>query len=276
MPRLAREDVELYYTLSGPPDGLPVVYAPGFSAHSADNLARLLSGMLGRLGVRLLIVDHRGAGQTVAQPGAEASVAAMARDLAAAMDDAGMADAHVLGISMGGCVALQLVLDAPQRARSLTSVVSMAHAPYPSRGAHILETMRLLSDAGVPPALLNRVSAVHLLDEATFTDPAQIAPWLEVNEDPFAQTRPMWALQAAALMHWDVRDRLSAVHTPTLVFSSPDDVMVPPTLQAELAQGIAGARRIDVHGGHLFMLHPQRLPAFISDLHAFWMSVEAG
>jgi pimeloyl-ACP methyl ester carboxylesterase len=54
------------------------------------------------------------------------------------MDAVGWADAHVLGVSMGGMVAQHLVIEHPSRVRSLTSVMSTTGARFaglPTPGA---------------------------------------------------------------------------------------------------------------------------------------------
>lgn len=73
--------------------------------------------------------DLRGYGGTEARPvDARRGLGDFADDLLALMDALGWADAHVLGHSLGGGVALQLTLAAPGRVRSLTLVAPLS--PY--------------------------------------------------------------------------------------------------------------------------------------------------
>ena len=55
------------------------------------------------------------------------SMAAMARLVLAAMDEEGYARAHLVGLSMGGVVALETFAQAPERVRSLTLANTWAH-----------------------------------------------------------------------------------------------------------------------------------------------------
>ncbi len=276
MPTLRREAAEIYYVVEGADDAVPVAIAPGMGAHSGDILSSLLSGMLTRAGFRVLIVDNQGSGRTVShRDGTLITFGDMAADLAAAMDDAGMPDAHIIGISMGGAVATSFVLDFPQRARSLISIVSLAYGDYPSRAGFIVETMRLLRDHNVPLNLINRVGLLYLVDEPTFRDLDAVDQWVNAPPDPFAQTREGWEIQSEAMQAYDVRSRLGEIRAPTLIMGSPDDIIVPLVHQQELAAAISGAALKIYPGGHLFMLNPQRLPSFMGDMITFLNGVEA-
>jgi|GEM_PF-1686573 pimeloyl-ACP methyl ester carboxylesterase len=275
MPTLDRPDVTLYYEVSGPQQGIPVVVCVGFGAHSHDVLSKLLLGLLGQAGYRVLIVDNRGSGQTLTQPYADRTFDAMTADILAVMDAEGFQDAHILGISMGGCIAHLLAIEQPQRVRSLISCVSLAKAEENSRSAFLLETIRLLKDARVPQTLLNRISTVTSLSEAAFHDTDLIRQWVEAPGDPFSQSRAGWELQIVALRGYDLTDRLRQITAPTLVMSSPDDLLVPPHNQRAIHERIADAQWQDWEGGHVFMLEPERLPRFMAALMRFWTQVDA-
>ncbi len=276
MPTLRRENTELYYTVDGPENGIPVAIAPGMGAHSGDILSGLLSGFLIRAGFRVLIVDNQGSGRTVShRNGVPITFEDMAGDLAAAMDVAGMPDAHIIGISMGGAVATTFVLNFQQRVRSLTSAISLAHGDFPSRSSFIIETTRMLRDEGVPLKLISRIGLLYLVDEQTFRNPEVVAQWLSSPPDPLGQTREGWEIQTGALQAYDVRARLGEIAVPTLIIGSPDDVLVPPFHQQYLADAISGAALKWYPGGHLFMLNAERLPLFMSDQITFINDVEA-
>ncbi len=267
MPTFTRGDVRLHYELEG--SGPPVIYISGFGAHSNDVLSQAFRALLAER-FTVLAVDNRGSGQTVAPPGAQATIDDMADDIAAVAEARQLEPAHVIGISMGGCIAMTLALRHPQRVRSLVSAVSAAHATKPSRTAFALETTRLMRDRGVPREFINRVSALHLLSEAMFQHPDFIAKWVDAPPDPFEQSRDGYDLQAAALEQYDLRPRLHEIRAPTLVVSSPDDFLVPPHYQQEIAAGIPGAQLKSYPGGHVFMLLPLVAGAFVQDILDFW------
>ncbi|KAG2490956.1 hypothetical protein HYH03_010633 [Edaphochlamys debaryana] len=86
-------------------------------------MAQADSEPLHRLRVRFAVFDNRGIGGSDT-PAARAaySTPAMARDALAVMDHLGWREAHVVGFSMGGMVALKLGALAPHRVLSLTAL----------------------------------------------------------------------------------------------------------------------------------------------------------
>src|ERR1700754_4754763 len=66
---------------------------------------------------RVLTFDNRGSGR--AEPAGRLTIAGMAADAASVLDAAGVARAHVYGVSMGGMIAQELALTFPERVGSL-------------------------------------------------------------------------------------------------------------------------------------------------------------
>lgn len=111
MPTLALEGTELYYELTGA--GVPVVLIHGMSLDGRmwDDQVAALADV-----AELAVPDLRGFGRS---PRDSARPYSHAADIWALADHLGWADAVVVGLSMGGMVALEAVLAAPDRVRSL-------------------------------------------------------------------------------------------------------------------------------------------------------------
>lgn len=267
MPTLTRENVTLHYELEG--SGPPVVYICGFASHSNDVLATLIRQTLSQT-YTVLSADNRGAGQTIVGENAPTSFGDMADDIAFIMEHHGMESAHVLGISMGGCIAMLLALRHPSKVKSLVLAVSLAWSPEPSRGRFMLETSRLMRDQGVPREFINRQSAITLLSEELFQYEPFLEAWVNAPRDPYEQSRTGYEQQIAGLTGYDIRDQLPTINVPTLVMSSPDDMLVPPRFQDEIANGIPNAEIKRYVGGHIFMLIPMYSAQFYQDILEFW------
>ena len=67
---------------------------------------------------RTIVLDNRGVGRSE-MPAGPYGIDLMASDALAVLDAAGVAKAHVFGISMGGMIAQELALRNPKRVRSL-------------------------------------------------------------------------------------------------------------------------------------------------------------
>src|SRR5258708_18135827 len=78
--------------------------------------------------VRVLAYDHRGTGRSERWL-APVSIAMLAADAARVLDDRGVPSAHVVGLSMGAGVALELGLRMPHRVKSLVLVGGGARRP---------------------------------------------------------------------------------------------------------------------------------------------------
>ncbi len=122
MPLIAVNDVELYYGSRGP--GAPLVVLGGLGLDVSE--MGMLTGPLAER-FRVIAVDNRGAGRSVKPPGPY-SIGQMAADVAGLMDRLDLPCAHLLGISMGGRIAMALALDWPGRADRLVLVATSPRA----------------------------------------------------------------------------------------------------------------------------------------------------
>jgi pimeloyl-ACP methyl ester carboxylesterase len=268
MPKLTRDDVTLHYEVDGV--GQPIVYISGFSDHSNSLFSEGMRKTLSEKG-QFISVDNRGSGQTVTPENAPVSTDAMADDVAAVMDALNIPSAPVLGISMGGAIAMTLALRHPAKVRSLVVAVSLAAAPTPpARSTFMLETVQHMYANNLPPELINRYTAVFLLSEATFQHERFMTAWMNAPLDPFRQTRQGFDQQTGAMNRYDIRDELASIRVPTFVVSSPDDLLVPPRFQDEIAAGIPNAEMKRYPGGHIFMGVPMYREPFFRDVFAFW------
>ena len=115
----------MYYELDG--EGPPLVLIGGLASKISET--EWLTRAMARSN-RVLAFDNRGAGRTD-KPDAPYSIPMMAGDTDGLMGTLGIRQATILGVSMGGRIALELALSHPDRVSQLILVSTMAAARTP-------------------------------------------------------------------------------------------------------------------------------------------------
>jgi len=122
MPHFENDGRALYYEVHG--EGEPLLCVMGLSA---DHLAWTLQVPAFSERYRTIVFDNRDVGQSFRAEGPY-DVADMAQDTLALADGLGLERFHLLGMSLGGTIAQELALAAPERVLSLTLIVTYAWA----------------------------------------------------------------------------------------------------------------------------------------------------
>jgi pimeloyl-ACP methyl ester carboxylesterase len=234
------------------------------------------------LGDRALVHPHyRGHGRSSPpRDRARVSIEDLADDVAAVLDDAGVARAALCGHSMGVQVALETYRRHRERVAGLVLVCGASSNPLRTfRGTATLERLlpdvqRWLSRApravnrvlrAVVPTRLSFEIAKRLEINGELVDPADFMPYLEglarIDVTLFA------AMLAAAGTH-SADDLLPSIDVPTLVIAGSRDGFTPPDRSVAMAQAIPGARLLLVEeGSHTTPIErPELVNKAIADL----------
>ncbi len=235
----------LYYELHGPADGAPLILSSGLGGSAgywAPNLAALSERH------RVLLYDHRGTGRSDRILPDKVTVDDFADDMLMLMDAAGWASASIVGHAAGGVAGLALGLKAPARLDRLVVVNGWA-SPDPHFLRCFEARLNLLRHSGVE---------AFLKAQPIFLYPAD---WIRVHATDLDAELPHQVAnfpgpenmekRIAALAAFDVRGRLGALGTKTLVLAAADDMLVPSGAGSLLARELAGTRfEIMVSGAH--------------------------
>jgi pimeloyl-ACP methyl ester carboxylesterase len=246
MPFATVNGIRLYYEWHGAEDGVPVVLTMGLGGDSTAwpfQLAALAPRH------RVLVFDNRGAGRSDA-PDTACTTRGMAEDLLALLDALGVERAHLFGLSLGGAIAQEAVLRAPDRFASLQLHATWA-GPHPYFQALVgaVRAVRLQLDR----ESFYRALSVWLFTPACFLNQPGLVE--TVIQQAAHHAHPMaldaYLRQTDAVLGHDARDRVHLIRCPTLVAVGSQDLITPPFLAEELASRIPGARlRILPDAGH--------------------------
>lgn len=177
-------------------------------------------------------------------PGADWDLGDYARCVLGLADALGVATAHVVGLSFGGGLALEVFHQRPGFVRSL--VLVSAYAGW--AGSLTPDEVAARVDAGPPDPrdLVGPGAPQSLLDEMHRLE---------------LQARPTVAVAARAFAAADLRPVLPTIDVPTLVLAGREDRRCPLHVAETLRAGIPGSRLVVVDGaGHCLNLEvPERL-----------------
>jgi 3-oxoadipate enol-lactonase len=149
--------------------------------------------------------------------------------------------AHVVGLSLGGCVGLALALRAPERVRSLTLVNTFARLRPAGPAAVLRLAVRLALLATAPMSAVGALVARGL-----FPRPEQAALYAAAARSLGRSSRRAYFAGFRAVLGFDVRSALVGVRCPTLVVAGTDDATVALDLKETLARTIPGSRWVIV------------------------------
>ncbi|MFC4769080.1 alpha/beta fold hydrolase [Effusibacillus consociatus] len=192
----------------------------------------------------LIIPDLRGHGQS---EGAEAiSIENFARDILHLMDDLGLEQAHICGLSMGGVIAQELYRQVPARCQSLILVNTYYFVPWMAR--EILYHLEMWKLNFLPKALRMRLAAytcLYSLDE-------QI---IKRFHRSIAPERTSYTRSVASCLEVDNRRLLPTITVPTLIIGSDFDLLTPWWIQVFMHQAIPNSELVLIrNAGHMAKL----------------------
>ena len=256
MPEVTRDDVTLHYEDEG--SGAPVLLIHG---HTQDR--RIWDPVMPRLreaGIRVLRPDLRGHGRS-ARPDFGYHWIDHAADMAAVLDDAGVASATVVGYSIGGGIALEMALTMADRVGSLVLMSPvMPDRPFePAFMENLKQVARVARTDGIVAAMTGPWAESPLF-EFSFSKPGVREAAERITLD-FPGAEYLATERDMVKRSWTVPDRLAEITQPTVVMVGEREMPGFRAWAEEAAAGISGAR-LDVleDCGHLLPLEePDRV-----------------
>jgi pimeloyl-ACP methyl ester carboxylesterase len=252
MPYAIINKIRMHYEVAG--QGDPVLLVNGLASPAVDwgLQVRALTAHF-----RAVTFDNRGVGETDLPPEPVYTMGQMADDAATLLRHLKIARAHVVGVSMGGTVALELALRYPRLVRSL--VVASSWAKADARFLHAIESWMSLAFR-VPVEERYRYLFYPWLFTPEFFERKENveAAFQRALAYPHRTKAEAIERQARGILAWNGTrvKRLGAIKVPTLVVAGKDDILTPPAFGRALAKELRRARLSVLPGGHgLFLEH---------------------
>jgi 3-oxoadipate enol-lactonase / 4-carboxymuconolactone decarboxylase len=192
---------------------------------------------------RVLRMDTRGHGASDAPKG-DYTLSMLAQDALAVLDAAGVARAHVCGLSMGGMTALALAIEHPERVEKIIGANTSAQMS-PDLMRERAALVRQKGMQAVIDAVLGRFFTQAFRDRNP--------PLLGSTRATVLATDPEgYAACCMAIAGMKIKDKLARVKAPLLVINGAQDVSTPPAEHGErIATAVAGARSAMLDAAHL-------------------------
>ena len=260
MPTITANNISLHYRDDGA--GQPVLFIQGLGVDH-----RGWSGVTRPLAKRFRCVsyDNRDVGRSTAVVAAY-DVLDMAADAIGLLDALGIAQADIVGVSMGGVIAQEIAIRHPERVRKLVLVTTYTSGD--PRGSAIFGGQ----------ALLRRTLSREDYCRATFWSVYSHQDYR--RDDGFIETmiartagNDLWQPQDAyerhvrAVTSANTENRLHLIAAPTLILAGAEDILTPARFSSALAAGIPNNQLHIVEGaGHgMIWSHPDAVVVAVDD-----------
>jgi pimeloyl-ACP methyl ester carboxylesterase len=198
---------------------------------------------------RAIVFDNRDVGRSTVCD-ADYDIADLADDAIALADHLELRQFHLLGISLGSCVAQRVALAIPERITTLTLAATWAGtAPaYSEMRARVWEREVRRSTT---EEWLEEMMLLTLSENVFATEEGVDAMKRMALENPHPQATEGLIRQIRSMSHHDVRDRLSELRMPVHVIAGDRDLLIPPWKSEEVAEHVHDATFTTLRGiGH--------------------------
>ncbi len=236
----------MYYDIQG--SGEALILIPGF-ASGAWSWSWQIEDFANAF--RVITFDPRGISRSKIGDDETVSIPSISDDIVALLDELDIDGAHVLGISFGGFVALDLALRFPERVKRLALASTSFGGPK-----HVAPSMQVLAAFASTDGLntaerIRKYLTVAFSPKFVETNGEAVNRFCELREKNYV-SREIYMQQLQAALTFDVEGQISGISADTLIVTGDNDVVVPTANSRNLAAAIPNARLEIISGsGHM-------------------------
>jgi 3-oxoadipate enol-lactonase len=245
MPTVTINSAALYYTDSGPRDAEPLIFIHGFPFNHEmwDEQAALFESTF-----RVITYDVRGHGKSEAGNG-HFLIDFFVDDLFSLMDHLKIKSAHIIGLSMGGYIALRGIERSPERFRSLVLSNTKSEADTDEGKLKRADSIRTILKEGASKFAEGFLKAIF----ATASFEKHAAAVEKIRKIIVSTPVPTLCDTLIALAaRTDTGASLGNIKIPVLILVGKHDPITPPAAAQSLADKINGSQlHILDHAAHM-------------------------
>jgi 3-oxoadipate enol-lactonase len=232
MPTIKVNDIDLYYETFG--QGEPLVFIAGLTSD-----LRLWSGIVEAYAQKyqVIVFDNRGSGKSSDKPDYPYTAQVMADDTIGLIKALDFQRVHVVGHSMGGCVAQTLAVKYPDFVKSIVLANTLLKVqPH----AQLFGEIRLeMMQANTPVSTITRFVAMACFSNEYLSNSNRIEQMVKLGLP--AMTLPGYEHQLAGLLAFDSKNWVANIKKPCLVIGADEDLIANVADSQYLAQAITDA-----------------------------------
>jgi pimeloyl-ACP methyl ester carboxylesterase len=259
MPFAKVGDIRLYYEVDGKGDNLLLIHGVTGYLDTWKYVRQPLARDF-----RLVLPDLRGHGRSD-KPNMRYSVEMFARDLVGLLDVLKIRQCIVAGHSLGGFIAQQMAVDAPERVRALILVCTAPKVDDEAVSAQV-QIIKALFGLTPEQAVAKKMEIEYANPQKVRATPGMMELLLaDETQRQVNQNAHGWAQGAAA--RFNIEDRLGEIQAPTLVIQGAQDATFPPRWGQYYREHIRGAtvRIIDETSHSIQIEQPRALAEAIAE-----------
>jgi 3-oxoadipate enol-lactonase len=246
MPLIELNGTSLYYEDTGPGStGETIAFSHGL-LWGTELFAPQIAALRARY--RCLAWDHRGQGRSAADQRHCIGMELVWQDAVAVLEKLGGGPVHLVGLSMGGFVAMRMAARRPDLVRSLILLETSAD-PEPIENVGRYRVLTAVTRALGTRVTAGKVAPI-MLGRSILADSARKDD-LKRFVGLMTRRRDIWRAVNGVIDRAGVYDELGRIRAPTVVIVGDEDLATPLAKAQRIVGAIAGARLVQIpRAGH--------------------------
>lgn len=245
MPTAQVNGININYQIDGKDDAAETVVLINGLADDLESWGFQVPDFV-EAGFRVLSFDNRGIGKSD-RPAGPYSSKMLADDAKALVDQLGITNFHLMGVSMGGMISQEYALAYPGDLKSVTLACT-----YGTADAFCQTMFAMWGDLAraIDVPFVMRDVMLWAFTGPFFEDrPDDAAEFADAMAQLDMGVEPYLA-QLAVIQNHDALGRVGEIKVPTMVLAGEEDILIPVRLSKRLHKAIPSAQWATVPGGH--------------------------